>query len=586
VVTRSVGAGAEASRLHDPQSGFDCEQFAPILEQAHDAIVAVDGSGNVVFFNRGAERIFGWRAAEVVGGPLDRLLPSTVVEAHRHHLAHFRQGPDGSRHMTERARVRGRRRDGTEFPARASIQKLDTRDGALMVAILSDVSMEQRAEEEARERIHAEQALAHLALHDALTGLPNRALLGDRIRHALERRSRRGGTDAVLFLDLDRFKVVNDSMGHAAGDALLVEAARRLSLAVRAEDTVARFGGDEFVVLCEDVKDAAEVEAVAQRLVSVFDEPFHIGGRRLFVHASVGIALAQGASLGPEELIRNADTAMYVAKARGRNQHVFFDEALRQDAVRRVEVEEELRDALKGGGLHLVYQPIACSDQLEVKGVEALLRWSHPTRGTLAPEAFLSIAEETDLIVPIDTRVLRMACRQLATWDRAGLPPLPVAVNVSARLMAQRDAVDRIRRTLAETGVAPQRLMLEITESVMMGDDAVAPRIAALRAMGVRIAVDDFGTGYASLAYLQRVPVDTVKIDRSFVAGLGPEESDGHAIIRGILALAEALRLDVVAEGVETRTQLDALRALGCECVQGHLLTRPLTPDALTDWLR
>jgi diguanylate cyclase (GGDEF)-like protein len=425
------------------------------------------------------------------------------------------------------------------------------------------------------ERKEAELELSHAALHDALTGLPNRALFLDRLALALRRNERRSGSVAVLFCDLDRFKVVNDSLGHDAGDRLLVDVAGRIAAALRPADTVARFGGDEFTMLCEDIAGEIEAATIAQRIVDVFREPFQLDDGEVFLATSLGIAIARGTDDRAEDLIRDADAAMYRAKERGKGRYEIFDEAMRADAVARLETESALRRALERGELRLHYQPEVELASGAITGFEALLRWEHPTRGLLRPAAFIPLAEETGLIVGIGEWILQQACSEAARWAE----PLTLSVNLAPRQLAQPDLVATVRRALAETGIDAARLCLEITESaVMESGAATTAQLRALKSLGVRLAIDDFGTGFSSLAHLRRFPVDVIKIDGTFVAGLGSEPQDA-SIAAAVISLAHALGLTTVAEAVETDEQLGVLRQLGCDLGQGHLFARPQPPE-------
>jgi diguanylate cyclase (GGDEF)-like protein/PAS domain S-box-containing protein len=424
------------------------------------------------------------------------------------------------------------------------------------------------------ERKQAEIELSHAALHDTLTALPNRALFLDRLGLALRRTERRSGSVAVLFCDLDRFKVVNDSLGHDAGDRLLVDVAKRIVTALRPADTVARFGGDEFTILCEDIAGEIEAATIAQRIVDVFRDPFLLEDGEVFLATSLGIAIARGTDDRAEDLIRDADAAMYRAKERGKGRYEIFDEAMRADAVARLETESALRRALERGELVLHYQPEVDIASGAICGFEALVRWEHPTRGLLAPGAFIPLAEETGLIVPIGEWVLREACTEATHWAGLSDEPLTLSVNLSARQLAQHDLVSMVRRAVAETGIDPATLCLEITESaVMESGSATTAQLRALKSLGVSLAIDDFGTGFSSLAHLRRFPVDVLKIDGTFVAGLGHEPQDA-SIAAAVISLAHALGLETVAEGIETDEQLTILRQLGCDLGQGYLFAR------------
>jgi diguanylate cyclase (GGDEF)-like protein len=419
------------------------------------------------------------------------------------------------------------------------------------------------------ERAEATATLAQLALHDSLTGLPNRTLLFDRLEHALRRAARRTTPVAVLFLDLDRFKVVNDSLGHDAGDALLVGVAHRLQEAVRPGDTVARFGGDEFVVLCDRVRDVDEAARVATRLVEVLREPFPVGAGEVVVSASIGISLSGRRADTATRLLRDADTAMYRAKERGGAGHHVFDHALHDRAVGRLRLEGALRRALEREELQVAYQPQIELSTGEPVAVEALVRWDHPARGVVPPAQFVPLAEETGLIIPIGAWVLERACADLVPHD------LAVSVNLSGRQLAQRDLIPTVQQILRATGLPPERLCLEVTESVLIDDtDAAHAALVALRDLGVRLSIDDFGTGWSSLSYLKRFPFDELKIDQSFVTGLGATDSD-EAIVAATIDMAHALGLVVAAEGVEGEEQLRVLTRLGCDRAQGFHIARP-----------
>jgi diguanylate cyclase (GGDEF)-like protein len=419
----------------------------------------------------------------------------------------------------------------------------------------------------------------HQATHDPLTGLPNRSLVLDRLDQALARSQRTGGRVTVLFADLDRFKVVNDSFGHSAGDGLLLSISERLQAAVRPHDTVGRLAGDEFVIICEDLDDREAVD-VAERVADTVAQPILLGGRETVITASIGIAHAEPGTRA-EDMLRDSDVAMYRAKERGRSRIELFDAEMRRRMIDRLEMERSLRAAIGAGELRLDYQPIVAFDDWEVVAAEALVRWEHPERGMVEPADFIPLAEESGLILPLGRWVLGEACRQVATWRAAGHPQLRVTVNLSARQFADPDLIAVVAESLARAQLPPDALWLEITESVLMEEvTATADTLLALKRLGVHLAVDDFGTGYSSLSYLKRFPVDMLKIDRSFIDGLGTDPEDG-AIVLAIVSLAQALRLGVVAEGVEHFHQLEVLHRLGCDAVQGFLLARPGPADEL-----
>jgi diguanylate cyclase (GGDEF)-like protein/PAS domain S-box-containing protein len=436
-------------------------------------------------------------------------------------------------------------------------------------------------------RKQAEEQLMYDALHDALTRLPNRTLLMDRLRHAIQLAKR---TEeflfAVLFLDVDRFKVINDSLGHMIGDQLLIAIAQRLSECLRPADTVARLGGDEFVILLEDIKDVNQVTAIAERIQQALTQPFTLEGHEVFTTVSIGIALSVVGYTLPEDLLRDADIAMYRAKAQGRARYEIFDTGMYTYAVALLQLETDLRWAVDREEFELHYQPIVALKNNRISGFEALVRWRHPTRGMVSPAEFISSAEETGLIIPLGKWVLREACRQMQVWHTQfpQLLPLSISVNISSKQFTP-DLIEQIRQILEETGLSPKCLKLEITESILMENtESASTMLTQIQALGIQLSMDDFGTGYSSLSYLHRFPIDTLKIDRSFINKI---DIDGEqlAIVRTIITLAWNLGMDVVAEGVETQKQLAQLRALQCEYGQGYFFSKPLLGEAAAQLL-
>jgi diguanylate cyclase (GGDEF)-like protein/PAS domain S-box-containing protein len=438
-----------------------------------------------------------------------------------------------------------------------------------LLAHLASIAIERKA---------FEDRLAHQSMHDPLTGLPNRLLFLDRLGLAVARCRRTHSQVAVVFLDLDRFKNVNDGLGHDAGDDLLVAVARRLETMLRPGDTVARFGGDEFTILCEDLPAESAHERsleIARRLLGAVSQPFLIRGTETFVGASIGIAHATTGEERPEELLRDADAAMYHAKDAGRGRVEVFDDTMRARALARHATENALHRALERGELRVFFQPLVSLHDASCIGAEALVRWQHPERGLVPPADFVPLAEETGLVVELGAWVLEDAARHAAQWQLHSDAPFVVSVNLSARQLAQADLAERFADVIERTGVLPANLCFEITESVLMDDaDAAIAVIERIRALGVQLAIDDFGTGYSSLGYLKRFPVDIVKIDRAFVAGLGHDPGDA-AIVSAVIGLSHALGLRVVAEGVETEAQLTELVALGCDEAQGYFFAPP-----------
>jgi diguanylate cyclase (GGDEF)-like protein len=423
--------------------------------------------------------------------------------------------------------------------------------------------------------------MAHRVLHDPLTDLPNRTLLLDRLVLALARLRRHQTSVAVLFIDLDNFKVVNDSLGHGAGDKLLCELATRLRDAIRPSDTIARFGGDEFVVLCEDIAEARDAVVVGQRIVEAAAAPFELEGREMYVTASVGVAMAIDSQPTPETLLRDADAAMYRAKERGPGRVEVFDEAMRARIMERLDLENGLRRALHNEELRVYYQPEMSLADSRMVAVEALVRWEHPERGLLEPAAFVPMAEQTGLIIEIGAWVLNEACRQVAAWRAAG-SDLGLAVNVSARQLAQPDIVETVRAALDASGLPADALCLEITESSVMRDpEAALATLSLVRDLGVKIAIDDFGVGFSSLAQLKEMlPLHALKVDRSFITGIADDDRSS-AIVAAVVMLASTLGVTAIAEGVETAEQAAQARALGCDLSQGFFFTEPEPAETL-----
>jgi diguanylate cyclase (GGDEF)-like protein/PAS domain S-box-containing protein len=432
-----------------------------------------------------------------------------------------------------------------------------------------------------RKRMEAE--LERLALYDPLTGLPNRALFSDRLSHTIERRGRKQAT-AVYFLDVDRFKRINDSLGHSAGDEVLREVAARIERTLRPEDTVARFGGDEFTVLCESVGGVLEAVGVADRLQREIAQPLRAGGAELRLSASIGIAIAEaGDDPDVSRLVEDADAAMYRAKERGGARTELFDTAMRERAVNALSIEQELSHGLDHGDLRLFYQPLVSLVTGEIVGAEALIRWEHPERGLLSPDKFLPVAEESGLIVQVGAWAVGEACRRLRDWDRRNghASAFGLAVNLSARELTHPDVVSTVLNAVRRSALDPSRITIEVTESTAMADrDSGFRALRELSAAGVRIAIDDFGTGYSSLDHLREMPADILKIDRSFVAGMSANSPDS-ALVAAAIAMGRALEMEVVAEGIETSEQVADLRELGCPLGQGFLFARPLPPEEI-----
>lgn len=441
---------------------------------------------------------------------------------------------------------------------------------------------------EITERTIAEEKLLHEAFHDSLTGLPNRTMFMQRLAQALSRARRRHNyLFAVLFLDLDRFKLVNDSLGHLVGDQLLIAFVRRLEVCLRATDTVARLGGDEFVILLDDIRDVKDTTQVAERIQKELTLPFNLNQHEVFITVSIGIALSTIGYTKPEEILRDADTVMYRAKSLGKARHEVFDQEMHTRAVSQLHLENDLRRALERQELQIYYQPILSIVANDLTGFEALLRWEHPIRGLVSPTEFIPIAEETGLIVPIGYWVLRTACSQMRAWQKqfAMIPPITINVNVSGKQFAQPDLMKQISRILQETDFDASSLKLEITESVLIENSTSATvMLAQLKNLGIQVYIDDFGTGYSSLSYLNHFPVDVLKIDRSFISNISGD-NENFELVRTIIRMAHNLRMNVVAEGIETPEQLTRLKALNCEYGQGYLFSKPLHKEAVKAWI-
>ncbi|MGH2366569.1 MAG: putative bifunctional diguanylate cyclase/phosphodiesterase [Chloroflexota bacterium] len=565
--------GAEFGIAYENQRRFDITRaaeahFRSLVANATEVIAIVDAAGTLRYQSPAAERVWGYAPEQLTGtNTHDLVHPDDRAAAQ----ALFAQVLAGSG-TTLTAELRLRHANGTWRDCEVVVtNRLADPGVAGLVATYRDVT----------ERKRYERELAQLAFHDPLSGLPNRALFLDRLERALARAERHHRPVAVLFLDVDNFKVVNDSLGHGVGDQLLVTVAERIQTCLRAEDTAARLGGDEFTVLLEDVTAGHEAEAVAERIAATLQVPIVLQGREVVVTASIGIAFSAPGRDRPDGLLRHADLAMYRAKTAGKARWAVFDQSMNDAAVERLELETDLRRALDREEFRVYYQPITHLGSRRITEVEALVRWEHPQRGLVSPAQFIPVAEETGLIVPLGQWVLEEACRQTRIWHREcpaqpGEAPLTVSVNLSARQFQHPELVEDIARVLDETGIDSRSLKLEITESVVMANaDAAVLTLHRLKDLGVQLAIDDFGTGYSSLSYLKRFPVDTLKIDRSFVDRLGQNPQD-TAIVQSVVALAKTLRLSLTAEGVETAEQLGHLQELGCDRGQGYYFARPL----------
>jgi diguanylate cyclase (GGDEF)-like protein/PAS domain S-box-containing protein len=541
--------------------------FARVFEHSADAIMVTDGEGRIVRVNEAFTRITGYSTAEVLGRN-PRVLQSGL------HDEEFYAGFWNAlrKEGTWQGEIWNRRKNGEIYPQWMSIGTLDAEAGEVVhfVAIFTDITDKKRSED----TIH------YLAYYDGLTSLPNRPLFEEKLVQALRDGQRNGRWVAILDLDLDRFKDINDSLGHASGDRLLRSVATRLLETVRNNDVVARLGGDEFVILLSNLADgnaAGKAAAtVARKVIAALADPFNLEGHEVLVTASIGIALAPQDGEDAGELIKNADTAMYQVKSSGKGHYQFFSREMNLAIRRRLRLEHSLRKALEHDEFHLVFQPQVSVREGTVIGMEALLRWRQPHGEIIPPGEFIQLAEETGLILPIDEWVLRRACAQARSWVDAGIRDFRLAVNLSGRQFHRRGLILLVGRILSEIGLEPRYLELEITEGSVMADiDRAVEVLRGLRQMGVRLAVDDFGTGYSSLSYLRRLPIHTLKVDRAFIQEIATSAQDA-AIVEAIIRLGHSLGLQLVAEGVEQPEQLSVLEDQGCDSVQGYLLSRPL----------
>ncbi len=550
-----------AQRASERAERESIARFRAFFEYAGVAIHVLSFEGIILEVNPASKELLGYEPAELVGRRATTLSPDEDVEAGAAVARELRSG------VRESATVERRffHKDGHLVWGQLTVSLIQDDGAPRMVGMIQDIS----------ERKRMEGQLVKQAFHDELTGLANRVLFRDRLHHALERRSRQEQLIAVILLDLDGFKRVNDSLGHAVGDELLKIVGRRIASTVRSGETVARLGGDEFAVVVEATPGGDHPEALAERLLHLLRRPIEISGREVVVGVSIGIATAT-ADDDAESVLRNADTAMYAAKASGKACVRVFDPVMHQDAMEWLELEGDLRLALEREEFYLEFHPLVRLDSGKVQGFEALIRWHHPTRGVVSPAGFVGIAEETGLIVPIGRWVLQEACRRAMEWNALSDDPPSVSVNLAAKQLDEERLVDDVREALASSGLDPRRLILEITESDVMREPEVARvKLESLKALGLRLAIDDFGTGYSSLSYLQYFPVDELKIDRSFIRRIDVGDRDA-ALVRTIVSLARSLSVEVVAEGVEEESQERYLREISCDLGQGYLYSRPL----------
>ncbi len=542
-----------------------------ILDTAVDAIVVSDESGRIETFNRSAETMFGFRAQEVIGRSVEILMTAKDAATHQGRVEHYLVSRHASGVGRERE-VTAQRKDGSIFPAEISLSVCHLDDRSLFTAMIRDIT----------ERRNFENYLAHSATHDMLTGLPNRRLLQERLLQAVERAEADNTIVAVWFIDLDGFKTVNDVMGHSAGDELLIEAGRRMAAGLKPNDTIARFGGDEFTLIVTGIDQKDQIAQSVETFLRSVSQPFILRGREVTLTANIGISLYPDHSRAASDLITHASAAMMFAKATGRNLFRFFDPVMHRQSLERLTLENELRRGIERGELLLHYQP-----QVEVKtgrivGLEALVRWNHPQLGMVMPSRFIPIAEQTGLIVPLGEWVLRRACRDLRRLEEMGIDDVTVGVNISAKQFGDVDVLSLIQEVITETGIDPRHLDVEITESTLMNDpEHVIGYLDRMAALGIKLSIDDFGTGYSSLNYLKRFPVNTLKIDQSFVLDIADNPKD-EAIAVTIITLAHSMGMRALAEGVEFPRQMEILKDYGCDIIQGYYYSKPLPLEAVT----
>ena len=552
-----------------------------IVNSSPDLVYMLDRNGCFDFVNNRVESLLGFSKDELLGKHYSEIVDEDQLELARNVFNERRTGARAATNVELRLKSRLARRGPRLFQAQSVWMELTA------MGIYSDDNERTRENfqgtygtaRDISERKEAQEVINFQAYHDLLTHLPNRALLKDRLSLAIAHARRNKRKLAVMFLDLDRFKLVNDTLGHSMGDRLLKAVANRLQSCLRRGDTLARYGGDEFTLLLPEVRTRDDVVVIAGKILDRLSGPFVIDGHELFVGASIGIALYPEAGETEEALIQNSDIAMYHVKTRGKNGYQFFSDEMNHRFSTRLSLERELRNGLAQGELSVFYQPQVSLETGSIVGVEALVRWQHPERGIVEPADFLPMAEETGLITQIDEHVQQVAFSDVASWRRNGLGDIRVSVNLSAPQLEQDDFVDRFIASLRGSGLDPEGVKLEITENILMQDmEVVVPKLRELRRLGLRIAIDDFGTGYSSLSYLQQFPINTLKIDRSFVGDIRADESDA-SIVNAIVAMARGLKLDLIAEGVENRTQLKYLRSQGCSEVQGYIFSRPVPAD-------
>lgn len=560
-------------RRFEYQSILSEKKFRSVIESANDSIILSDRTGTIISWNKGAELIFGFTEKEALGKNLKIIIPDKFKVVHQQGMERYLLSGE-PKVIGNTVELEGLRKDGSEFPIELSLAAWQEEGNVYFSSIIRDIT----------ERKRNEKKINQMVYRDPLTGLPNRLLLNDRLSQALELADETKQTIGIMFIDLDRFKYINDTLGHAVGDQLLIEIAKRIQSCVGKNDTVCRQGGDEFIVLIPNTT-ADEVSKIAQQIVDLFSSSVMVNEQELFVTPSIGIAMYPGDGRDIETLIKNADTAMYRVKEQGKNNFQFYTPEMNEAVTKKMKLEIGLRKALERDEFKIVYQPQINVETGGIIGVEALLRWHHPEWGTISPAEFIPIAEETGLILQIGEWVLHGACWQNKAWQNAGYAPLRMAVNISSRQFQQSDLVERVSRILRETELAPQYLELELTESIIQDSKYAVAKMQQLKEMGIHLSIDDFGTGYSSLSYLKTFPIHTLKIDQSFTRNIYADPKDA-SLVETIIAMAHNLNLKVIAEGVETEEQLQFLQQKQCNEAQGYYFSRPISAEDLAEILQ
>ncbi|CAM4031218.1 bifunctional diguanylate cyclase/phosphodiesterase [Paenibacillus alkaliterrae] len=538
-------------------------KFRSVFESANDAIVLADSKGTIISWNKGARLIFGYEEEEVLGKNIQIIIPERYRAAHRKGMERY-ISTGKPQIIGKTVELQGLRKDRSEFPIELSLATWVEEENTYFSSSIRDITERKKAEEKINQMVYL----------DPLTGLSNRHLLNDRLTQALDQARENKQNIGIMFIDLDRFKYINDTLGHAMGDRLLIEVAKRIHACLDKADTISRQGGDEFIVLLPNTT-ADEVTKIAHKIVDQFTQSFELNEHEMFVTPSIGISLYPSDGLDMETLIKNADTAMYRVKEQGKNNFRFYTPDMNEAVSKKMKLEFGLRKGLERDEFKVYYQPQVDVTSGRVIGVEALIRWQHPEWGNIPPADFIPLAEETGLIIPIGEWILYEACRQNKCWQNQGYPPLRMAVNISSRQFQQSNLVETVSKTLKRTGLDPQYLDLELTESIIQDSKYAVSTMQKLKSMGIHLSIDDFGTGYSSLSYLKLFPIDSLKIDRSFTSNIFTDSKDA-ALVHTIIIMAHNLDLKVIAEGVETQEQLRFLQESKCNEAQGYLFSRPV----------